>query len=139
MPNSIVIPYVDEKSEVFKTIRRPKLDLSFYSKNLKCWIKIENILADTGADISVLPRSLGLLLLGDYKNGVKYKISGLTPKSVDHMYIQKLSVKLGNKKFRTDFAISNSDSVPPTLGRLGALDKFDVIYKKGRSLVISWD
>ncbi len=139
MSNSVVIPYVDEESTVFKTVRRPKLDLSFYSKQMRCWVKIENILADTGADISVLPKSLGLLLIGDFKNGLRYKVSGLTPDSIDHMYIHKLSVKLGNKKFRTDFAISNSDNVPPTLGRRGALDKFEVVYQKGKNLVINWD
>ena len=138
MSNSVIVPYVDEESSVFKTVKRPKINLSFYSKHLKCWIKVENILADTGADISVLPKSLGLLLAGDYKNGKKYKVSGMSSDSVDHMYVQTLSVRLGNKKFRTDFAISNSDNVPPTLGRIGALDKFEVIYKKGKMLMFKW-
>ena len=138
MSNSLEIPYVDEKSQIYKIIRRPKLALSIYSKNLHCWIKVENILADTGADISVLPKSLGVLILGNFKHGRRYQISGMSPNDINDMYIQKLTVRIGGKTFRTDFAISNSDSIPPTLGRVGALDKFEVIYSKGKKLVLRW-
>jgi hypothetical protein len=138
MPNSLEIPYVDEKSQLYHTIRRPKLNLSIYSRNLHCLVKVENILADTGADISVLPKSLGTLILGDFKHGRRYRVSGLTLTDVSNMYIQKLSVRIGNRTFRTDFAISNSDDIPPTLGRVGALDKFEVVYSKGKKLVIRW-
>jgi len=138
MPNSLIVPYADEKSSVFKTIKRPKLTLSIYSKNLKCWIKIEDILADTGADISLLPGNLGNLIIGDYKKGLRYQISGLTPKNISNMYIHQLTVKLGQRKFRARFAISNSNDIPPTLGRISGLDKFDIRYQKGKNLIIHW-
>jgi len=136
--NSLEIPYIDEKSDVYKNIRRPKLALSLYSRKLKRWVKIDNFLADTGADISVLPKSLGTLIVGNIKSQKKYQISGLTTNDNADMHIHKLSVKIGNKTFRTDFAISNSDDVPPTLGRIGALDKFQIIYDKGKKMVIRW-
>ena len=134
----MVIPYVDENSDVFKKIKRPKLALSIYSKNLKKWIRIEDFLADTGADISILPKSLGKLIIGDYKTGVRYKISGFAREKAVDLYVHKLTVRLAGKKFRTNFAISNSDDVPPTLGRFGALDKFDIRYQQGRKLIINW-
>ena len=138
MPNKIIVPYVDEESSVFKSIKRPKISLSIYSKHLKRWIKIDNTLADTGADISVLPRNLGNLIIGNYKSGQRYKISGLSTKQASDMYIHKLTVRLGDKQFRTSFAISDSDDIPPTLGRMGGLDKFDIRYQKGKKMIINW-
>ncbi len=138
MSNKLIVPYVSEESSVFKRIKRPKLSLSIYSKCLKCWINVENVLADTGADISILPRSLGILIVGDYKNGNKYRITGLTPKNITSMYVHKLSIRLANKKVLTQFAISTSDDVPPTLGRVGGLDRFDIRYEKGEKIIINW-
>jgi len=132
----LIVPYVNEESNVFHRIKRPKISLAIYSRCFKCWINIEDILADTGADISVLPESLGILLVGNYKKGNKYKITGLLPGSVASMYINKLSIRLGDKVFRTDFAISNSNDVPPTLGRIGGLDKLNIQYNRGKKLII---
>ena len=44
MPKKLIIPYVSEQSNVFKKIKRPKLNISIYSKYLKCWISIEDVL-----------------------------------------------------------------------------------------------
>ena len=139
MSKKLIVPYVSEESNVFKKIRRPKLTLSIFSKNFRCWVNIENVLADTGADISVLPESLGILLVGNYKKGKRYKISGLLPDNVTSMYIHQLSVRLGNRTFRTHFGISNSNDVPPTLGRISGLDKLDIRYNKGKKLIINFD
>jgi len=101
-------------------------------------VKIEDVLADTGADISVLPRSLGILMVGDYRAGNKFKISGLLSKITTDMYIHKLSIKLARKTMRTYFAISSTDDTPPTLGRVGGLDRFDIRYHHGREIIIHW-
>ncbi|OQX92283.1 MAG: hypothetical protein B6D58_03565 [candidate division Zixibacteria bacterium 4484_95] len=138
MPKKLIIPYVSEQSNVFKKIKRPKLKLSIYSKYLKCWISIEDILADTGADISILPKSLGILMVGNYKNGKRYRITGLLPETATNMYLHKLSVRLADRKFKTTFAISNSNDIPPTLGRVGGLDNLDIQYKRGQKIVIHW-
>lgn len=67
MTHRLVIAYADEKTDVYHNIKRPMVSVSIYSRRLKCWINIENMLADTGADISILPRNLGILMVGDYK------------------------------------------------------------------------
>jgi len=138
LSKKLIVPYVREESNLFSNIRRPKLKLSLYSKFMKCWIKIDDVLADTGADISILPENLGILLLGNYKVGPKYEITGLLPDNISSMYIHRLSVKIGSKNIRTDFAIAGSNNVPPTLGRMGGLDKFCIHYRRGRDMVISF-
>lgn len=136
MSKKIIVPYVNEESNVFRMIRRPKLSMSIYSKHFKQWIYVKDVLADTGADISVLPESMGILMVGNYKKGERFKITGLLPQNVANMYIHKLSIRIGNKVFRTRFAISSSNDIPPTLGRVGGLDKFDIQYKRGKTMVI---
>lgn len=138
MSNRLIVPYISERSNVFRRVKRPKLSFSIYSRHLRCWINIEDVLADTGADISVLPRSLGILMVGDYRRGKRYKITGLFPKASASMYLHRLSIRIANKKFRAIFAISNSDDVPPTLGRIGGLDNFDIQYQRGKKMVIRW-
>jgi len=132
----IIVPYVNEESNVFRMIKRPKLSMSIYSKQFEQWIYVEDVLADTGADISVLPESMGILMVGDYRKGERFKITGLLPQNIANMYIHKLSIRIGSKVFRTRFAISNSNDIPPTLGRVGGLDKFDIQYKRGKTMVI---
>ena len=78
MPEKLIVPYVNEQSNVFRTIKRPKLKLDIYSKHFKTWVSVEDVLADTGADISVLPEGLGVLMVGDYRRGDRVKITGLT-------------------------------------------------------------
>ena len=136
MSKKLIVPYVNEESNIFRTIRRPKLSISIYSRLLKDWVKVEDVLADTGADISVLPESLGILMVGNYKRGVKFDITGLLPQNVASMYIHKLSIRLGGKTFRANFAISDSNDVPPTLGRVGGLDKLDIQYQRGKKLIV---
>jgi hypothetical protein len=138
MSNQLVIPYITENSNVFRKIRRPRLTFSIYSKPLGSWITIENVLADTGADISVLPKGLGQLMVGKIKRGEKFKISGLVPWSTADMYMHILSIRIGGKRYRTTFAISASDEIPPTLGRIGGLDNLDIRYQKGRQIIINW-
>jgi hypothetical protein len=134
----IIIPYSKESSNIFNKIRRPKLAISIYSRVMKDWIRLENVLADTGADISVLPESLGILIVGKYKRGKRYDIIGLLPDNVASMHMHKLTIRLGDRLIRTDFAISNSDDIPPTLGRVNGLDKFDIRYQKGKQLIVSY-
>ncbi|MCD6162293.1 MAG: hypothetical protein J7K40_07755 [candidate division Zixibacteria bacterium] len=136
MSKKIIVPYVNEESNVFRMIKRPKLSMSIYSKQFEQWIYVEDVLADTGADISVLPESMGILMVGDYRKGERFKITGLLPQNIANMYIHKLSIRIGSKVFRTRFAISNSNDIPPTLGRVGGLDKFDIQYKRGKTMVI---
>jgi len=105
---------------------------------LSSWVSVEEVLADTGADISVIPKSLGVLLVGDIRKGRKFRITGLVAGATKYIYLHNLKVRIGNRKFRAAFAVAATDDVPPTLGRIDVLDKMTVEYKKGRQLVISW-
>jgi hypothetical protein len=132
------IPYVKEKSNIFKNVFRPKVDIQIYSQFLSSWISVEEVLADTGADISVIPKSLGVLLVGNVRRGKRFRITGLVAGATKYIYLHNLRVRIGDRRFKAAFAIAATDDVPPTLGRIDVLDKLTVEYKKGRQLVISW-
>ncbi len=134
----IIVPYTKEKSNIFHSVFRPKVDIQIYSAVLSSWIAIDEVLADTGADISVLPKSLGVLLVGNIHNGKRYKITGLVAGATKNIYIHHLTIKLGGRKLKTKFAIAATDDVPPTLGRMDALDRLNIEYKKGKCIIISW-
>ena len=133
----LTIPYVKEESNIFENVHRPRLSIEVYSEFLSDWITIDDVLADTGADLSVLPRSLGVLIVGDIREGRKYRITGLAGYS-KYIYLHRLTTRIGRKKIKAAFAIAATDDIPPTLGRIGALDKMNIEYQKGRRMVISW-
>ena len=95
-------------------------------------------MADTGADLSLLPKNLGTLLVGNIRGGKRYKMTGLIADSPRYFYLHSIKARLGSKKFDAVFAIAVRDDVPPTLGRIGALDRVNIEYEKGQRLVITW-
>lgn len=134
---TITVPYTKEESNIFERLLRPRLSVKIYSEFLSDWIAIDDVLADTGADVSVLPKSLGILLVGDIKKGKKFRITGLAGYA-KYIYLHSLMLKIGRKKFRASVALAATDDFPPTLGRMEALDKMNIEYQKGRQMVISW-
>ena len=133
----ITIPYAKEESNIFENVLRPRLSIKIYSEFLSDWITIDDVLADTGADLSILPKSLGVLIVGDIREGKKYRVTGLAGYS-KYIYLHHLTIRIGRKKIKAAFAIAVTDDIPPTLGRIDALDKMDIEYQKGRRMVISW-
>jgi hypothetical protein len=133
----LTIPYAKEESNIFENVLRPRLSIEVYSEFLSDWITIDDVLADTGADLSVLPKSLGVLVVGDIRKGKKYRITGLAGYS-KYIYFHRLTTRIGHKKVKAAFAIAATDDIPPTLGRIDALDKMNIEYQKGRRMVISW-
>lgn len=133
----LTIPYAKEESNIFENVLRPRLSIDVYSEFLSDWITIDDVLADTGADLSVLPKSLGVLIVGDIREGKKYRITGLAGYS-KYIYLHRLTTRIGRKKVKAAFAIAATDDIPPTLGRIDALDKMNIEYQKGRRMVISW-
>ncbi len=130
----VIFRYQKEKSNIFNNIKRPRIRVNIYSKVFKEWITIEDVLADTGADISVLPKTLGVVLVGKIPNRRRYKISGMV--SHTFIYLHELRTRINGREIKGLYAIANSDDLPPTLGRMGALDKFEVTFDKGKTIRI---
>ena len=124
--------YKNEKSNIFKIIKRPRVRVYIFSKVFREWITIDDVLTDTGADISILPKTLGLVLVGKITNRRRFKITGMI--SHTFMYLHELRTRINGRVIKALYAIAETDDLPPTLGRKGALDKFEVTFVKGKFL-----
>jgi hypothetical protein len=129
-------PYIEGASVIFGTILRPLVSLEAYSEPLGQWVPLENLLADTGADISVLPRPLGELLVDDVTAGRYSPLSGINPSAVLPAFIHIVQVRLGDEEFEMPLAIADSSLIPPVLGRKDALDRFVVRFVVGEETII---
>ncbi len=132
-----IFPYKEKESGIFGKTKRPLIDLYLYSQIKKNWLFVADILADTGADISILPRTIGELLLKDIKKGRYLEIRGITPGAYTEVFLHNLTCKIRDIKFKTIFAIADSDDVPPILGRFKGLDIFEAIFYKGTEIRIT--
>lgn len=130
-------PYKEKESGIFGKTKRPLIDLYIFSETNKNWLSIVEVLADTGADISILPRTIGEALVKDIKNGRYLEIRGITPGAYTEVFTHNLICKIGGVEFKTPFAIADSDDVPPILGRFKGLDLFEAVFYKGRETRLS--
>ncbi len=131
------IPYKDEESKVFGKIKRPRIDYELFSNSKREWIVIVDALADTGADMSLVARHIGELLVEDITNGRYVEIKGIHPSSTVIAFLHRLKAKVGNKEILLPVAVADSNDVPSILGRVDGLDFFNANFSKGRKLVLT--
>lgn len=130
------LPYRSRASPVFGHILRPLIDVEIRSKILNEWTRVENVLADTGADASLLPRSLGSVLVGDITTGKRSSVGSVVPGAKLDVYVHDLTYRLGRRGFSAPTFIADSDACPAILGRIGALDRWRAKFAQGRRLRI---
>lgn len=114
----------------FGKVYRPIAKVSFKSKIGSKWSDIWMVV-DSGADFSILPRYiskiLGISLEEDCISGITTGVGG---EQKIHLCKQKVYVKLGQFDGDVPLAFFDSDEVPPLLGRLGFLEKFNTTFFK---------
>jgi hypothetical protein len=131
-------PYRTGHSDLLGRVRRPLLTISIYSRRFNEWIEIQNLLADTGADLTLLPSHLGELLVPDIRDAKSGIVTGIVPGRGLGIYLHRLSLRIGSRSFRGAVGIADSTAVPAILGRYGALDNFNAVYRRGRTLILEW-
>ncbi len=134
----IEFPYKEEESRTFGVVKRPRMLIRIFSKTRNSWIPIKDVLVDTGADSTVLPRFIGELLVEDITSGKYSEIKGIVPGSVLVAYIHELRIKVGKKEFKAPVAIADSNDVPSIFGRINSLDLFDANFLKGEKVKLCW-
>lgn len=127
-----VFPYKEKESGIFGKTKRPLVDLYLFSEIKKGWLFLSEVLADTGADLSILPRTIGESLVKNVKKGRYLEIRGIAPGAYTEVFLHPLICKIGEIKFKAPFAIADSDDIPPILGRFKGLDLFEAMFYKGK-------
>ena len=127
--------YKETKSDIFGTVKRPLIIVKMFSPFKNTWIPIYDTLLDTGADISIIPKYIGNIILEDITKGKEVNIKGIVPDLRLIAYIHTVKIEVAKKQIEIPLAIANSDKVMPILGRVNGLDIFDVEFKKGKSVI----
>jgi predicted aspartyl protease len=125
------IAYTEKESRIFGNMLKPVIYMEIFSQTHSLWCGIDDVLVDTGADITLIPRNIGKGLVADIHSGEKASIKGITPFELS-VYIHSLKIRVANNEFETKVAIANADEVPVVLGRYRALDIFHAIFDKGK-------
>lgn len=127
----IVFKYKTEITSKKQKIIRPVAEV--YLKALSnSWIKFYPYI-DSGADVTMIPLSLGKLLGFKIDESSVQQIGGIRG-SVPVIFI-KTRLKIGEEEFPTLLAWALIEDVPPLLGRTDVFDIFKVTFEQYREVI----
>lgn len=127
----IIFRYKKEESLVLGKIERPVADVYLRTKK-DSWIEFHPYI-DSGADVTMIPLSLGKLLDFEIDESKIQQIGGIRG-SVPVMHT-KASMKIGNKTFTSHIAWALIEDVPPLLGRKDVFDVFKITFEQYRGTI----
>jgi hypothetical protein len=124
---------LEKRSKILGRVKRPLVPIEIARG--KEWIPVDEVLADTGADITLLPRFIGELVVDDITKGKYVEIKGVVPSAALIAFIHDLRLRVAGKVFKTKVGIADSNDIPPILGRFKSLDLFGIGFQKGREMI----
>lgn len=108
--------YKEQKSTIFGKIKRPLITIELFSKVKERWIRLPNVLADTGADVSLLPRFQGEVLVKDVTKGKEVELRGIVPYVRVPGFMHIIRARVDAIVFDASIVVIDSDDVLPILG-----------------------
>jgi hypothetical protein len=128
----LTFPYREERSRIFGRIYRPVARVKFRSEEE--WIP-EWMYVDSGADITLIPRSVGDLLGFEMNKEKIVDITGVGGGTVP-VTVKKTMISLGEEIYDARIAWALIEDIPPLLGRMDVFNKFEVIFKEEKKEVV---
>ena len=121
-------PFTKVGKTYLGTIYRPYAKIKLSSEKVDEWIPVE-VVVDTGADYTLLPRRYAFLLGIDLTTDCLPETTlGVGGSETIHLYKKGVKVKIGNWESSVPLGFLERDDVPPLLGRLKALEVFDLTF-----------
>ena len=115
-----------------KSIKRPIADV-FLQTHQNRWLEFHPYI-DSGADLTMIPLSLGKLIGLEAGAGTIEQIGGIKG-SVPVIYARR-TLRIGNLTFSATIAWALIEDVPPLLGRQDVFDSFDVTFKQRENKIL---
>lgn len=116
--------YEKEKSTLVDIIYRPKAEITL--KTVAGETKVDMYI-DSGADITLIPRSFGEALGFELKKSDIKELRGVGEGSVP-VIVENVRMKIGNHEFPARIGWALIEEVPPLLGRMDVFDKFRITF-----------
>jgi hypothetical protein len=114
-------------------VKRPVADVYLKSRSNNSWLEFHPYI-DSGADLTMIPLSLGKLIGFKIDSGKVEQIDGIRG-SVPVIYTQA-QIRIGEQEMLINVAWALSEEVPPLLGRLDIFDRFEVTFRQKRGEII---
>ena len=119
-----------EKSKHFGTIYRPVAKVKLFGEVI---VK-EIFYVDSGADLTIIPRSVGELLGLKLKESEIIDLYGVGEGALS-VVIKKIKMVIVDKKIEARIGWALTEKVPLLLGRLDIFDKFEVIFNQNEGFI----
>jgi len=127
----IVFTYKEEQLAQ-GSILRPVAEV-FLKTNSNKWIEFHPYI-DSGADITMIPLSVGKLLGIDLDKTKVEQIGGI--RGSGPVVYTKRVMKIGSEEFPVHIAWALTEDVPPLLGRTDVFDMFTVTFRQHEKKII---
>lgn len=122
----IIFPYQKEESKLFGIVYRPVAE--FKIKSPREWITVLAY-ADSGADVTLLPKSFIDLLGVAFEEGEITEIGGVGGGKVP-VIVKEVDLKIGDETRKVKIAIALIEDVPYLLGREDVFEYFEVRFRQ---------
>ncbi len=132
----IEFDFREEKSGLFGAVKRPVAKVTLINKDNK----IPQILyVDSGADITLVPRSVGEILdLDDPKPSEIIDIKGIGEKGVP-IVLRSVTIQLVDININARIGWALIEDVPLLLGREDFFKYFDIIFSKNKKTIFRYE
>ena len=125
----IEFDFKEEQSKIFGPILRPVARIVLINGEIEF---PEHVYVDSGADISIIPKSVGEILKFKVEKTDKInEIKGIGERSVP-IIIKRIKIKIEEKIFESKIAWALIEDVPLLLGRADVFNLFDICFKKNK-------
>jgi hypothetical protein len=117
------------KYQEFEGLSYPSCSVDFFVNNK---IVTLAMIVDSGADITLIPKSIGQVL-NLQKTHLNY-LGGIGGKT--GFYLNIVNAKIAGKQIKIPVAWITHDSIPLLLGRKGVFNQFSICFKEKEQVVV---
>jgi hypothetical protein len=128
----IEFPFVEEKANIVPTILRPLARVKLINENMKTTV---DMYVDSGADITLIPYSVGIALGFSLKPEDEIKRIGGVGGGKISIVVRRVKMRIGGEESNVRVAWCMSEDVPLILGRLDIFNKFNILFEDGKKTV----
>ncbi|MCG2826736.1 MAG: hypothetical protein L6265_09115 [Thermoplasmatales archaeon] len=127
--------YRKQKSKAFGTVYRPMGEiLLIYERKVK-----ETFYIDSGADVTLIPRSVGELLGLKIKDDDKIiDLYGIGDAAISAV-IKGIKIKIGEHEIPVRIGWALTEKIPLILGRMDIFNRFKILFdEKKKEIMFEW-
>ena len=121
----LFFPYKRVRSDIFGEVSIPVAKIFLQGREE---IAVD-VVVDSGAVISIFPKSLCDLLGLNFEKGGGACVRTATGEEI-HIRVHRVKMRIGNYDFDARTAFSENENIPYVLGRLDILDKVEIRFER---------